>query len=178
MFDECAYDAGAKQIHMESLTRLAAVLRAHGKTYKLGVLFSHRQPKDKENGEIIKVERRKSFTRTILVESCASITIDGPRRAVAPDERARTAWHAHSVRCLIARTQRLWIYHPRMPHLKPDRRAHGVHQLGLHRERATPGLHQAIGDCVGEVDGLTIRISPVHWRQEWSEATGAGRILP
>jgi hypothetical protein len=84
MFDECAYDAAAEQIYMESLTRLAAVLGAHGKTYKLSVLFSHRQSKEKENGEIIKVSRRKSFTRTILVESCAGITINGPKRAGRP----------------------------------------------------------------------------------------------
>jgi hypothetical protein len=99
MFDECAYDAAAEQIYMESLTRLAAAgsrtrhqvfalgrlfLGAHGKTYKLSVLFSHRQSKEKENGEIIKVSRRKSFTRTILVESCAGITIDGPKRAGRP----------------------------------------------------------------------------------------------
>lgn len=87
---------------MESLTRLAA---SHGKTYKLGVPFSPRQPKEQENANIIKVDRRKSFTRTILVDSCArALRLTPPRRAVATQECARTAWHAHSVRCLIART--------------------------------------------------------------------------
>lgn len=95
MFDKCACDAEAEQICMESLTRLAAVLGSLGKLHELGVPFSPRQPKEKENGNIIKVDRRKSFTRTILADSCArALRLTRP----SGDPRApRTAWHVRAL---------------------------------------------------------------------------------
>jgi hypothetical protein len=156
MFDKCACDAKAEQIYVESLTRLAAVLESHGETYKLGVPFSPRQPKEKEPANIIRVDRRKSFTRTILVDSCArALRLTPPKKSCGDPRGARTAWHAHSVRCLIART----LAPPDLPSSYAASEAQAthtwLHQLGLRRGRATLGLRQAIGDRLGEVGGLT-----------------------